>query len=308
MRRIALGALMALFGIVGAAFAAPDRQAFLDLARKGWVYELRTTMIGRDLSIPVRISGKALAGAPICIVGERPTQKSWRVINAFRALMRETSGKTLPVRFAGPTARLCGVGRTVVLRLYSGRPPARALTDDLYWLNEVYALGLPANRQYAANSPAMAQTFFGRRGQATHLMVKQADRDDVTPTEEAFYRSILIEELFQSFSFGMDILHFDRSAAFLSKLEEFPTDLRRVPWESPIFMERLLRSNPRGLCEFDIFMLYAVAEAPFDETNDPAFIDFIDSQFDALMTEAAATSLDPAFAEIVDPGCTVDLD
>ena len=283
--------------------AAAGRAEVLALAKKGWVYQLRTTMIGRDMSIPVRINGRFLAGASICLVGERPHPETQEVLDQFRALLASVHGKSVPMRYAGPTARLCGAGRTVVVRLYSGRPPNSALTDDLFWLSESYQLGLPPDRVYRAASPAMAQTFFGRLGAGTHVMVKQADHVDLTLLEQAFYRSILIEELFQTFTFGMDILHFDAYGAFTSKLQELPYDLRRLPWDSEPFMRHLLRSNPSGLCQFDLFMLHAVARAPVERTNSDAFLAYIDAQYDDLESLTAATLADPRFATLIDPGC-----
>lgn len=279
------------------------RAEVMALARKGWVYELRTTMIGRDMSIPVRIHGRDLAGASICVVGEEPRAQTRATLTAFRALLAEAYGKVVPMRFAGPTARLCGSGRTVVLRLFSGRPPNSALTDDLFWLNEVYQLGLPTNRVYQAGTPAMAQTFFGRLGAGTHVMVKQAETDQVSPLETAFYRSILIEELFQTFTFGMDILHFDAATAFRSKLEELPYDLRRFSWESETYMERMLSSNPKGLCQFDVFMLHAVAGAPVEQTTSEDFLHFIDGHYDTLTGLTEATVSDAQFAGLFDPDC-----
>ncbi|ETX28671.1 hypothetical protein [Roseivivax isoporae] len=296
-----LGMLAAL--VVAALPARADRAAYLDLARKGWVYELRTTMVGRDMTIPVRIHGRSLAGAALCIVGEAPHPGAQEVLDAFADLMRTVHGKPLPMRYAGSSARRCGTGRTVVLRLYSGRPPNLALTDDLAWMNKTLALGLPPGRSYMATSPAMAQTFFGRRGAGTHLMVKQPGPGRLTDLERAFYRSILIEELFQSFTFGMDILHFDSDAPYLSKLEEFPVNLMNLPWDSAAFMEGLLGSNPTGLCEFDILMLHAVATAPMERTNDAAFLDYVDDHYDAFLQQARSTLADLRFDAITDPDC-----
>ncbi|WP_299964110.1 hypothetical protein [uncultured Roseobacter sp.] len=283
--------------------ALADRTAYLDLARKGWNYQLRTTMIGRDLSIPVHINGRDLAGASLCLVGERPHANSLEVINAFRDLAAHVFGKPVTMRYAGGEAALCGSGRTVVLRLYSGHPPNQALSADLSWMNGIYDLGLPARRFFVATSPAMAQTFFGRRGQGTHIMVKQPRPGQVGGLERSFYRSILVEELFQSFTFGMDILLFDRAAAFQSKLQERPMVLDRLPWESRDFMRALLRSNPAGLCAFDLFMMHAVAEAPVDQTVEPAFIEYIDREYDALLRRAEETMADGRFAPLVAPGC-----
>ncbi|WP_417723208.1 hypothetical protein [Salipiger sp.] len=294
----AVAAILALSGPLAA-----DKASYLTLAERGWSYELRTTMLARDPGIPVHINGRDFSGASICLVGDPPDKSTLRTLDTFRALAREIFGKPLPMRYAGPEARQCGLGRTVVLRLYSGAPPNRALTDDLLWMNDVHDLGLPPRRRYAAPSPALAQTFFGRRGAGTHIMVQQAGTDARDPEARAFFNSILIEELFQSFTFGMDILHLDRDTAYASKLEEFPVDLRHLPWDSPAYMRGLLSSNPRGLCEFDVLMLHAVATAPVDQTNDPAFIAYIDSAFDTLMMATRRTMGDGRFAPILDPEC-----
>lgn len=300
LRRLAL---FILGFVVLCAPVAADRASYIALAKRGWSYELRTTMIGRDLSIPVHINGRDLAGASLCIVGERPRETSLEVINGFRALVQRTYGKPIPMRYAGAEARACGSGRTVILRLYSGFPPNTALSDDLQWMDRIYLLGLPGRRSYAASSPAMAQTFFGRRGQGTHIMVKQPAMSPKSALEAAFYKSILIEELFQSFTFGMDILIFNRSEPFLSKLQETPMNLQRLPWESEAFMRALVGSNPAGLCFFDVFMMHAVAAAPVDQTNDPEFIAYIDAQYDDLLDRTRSTVTDPAFAAILTPEC-----
>lgn len=297
-------ALLCLFiMLVSATQAAADRLAYVELARKGWNYQLRTTMVGRDMTIPVHINGRDLAGASLCLVGERPHPNSLDVINAFRTLAQHVFGKPLPMRYAGSEASACGSGRTVVLRLYSGHPPNQALSDDLRWMNGVYQLGLPNRRFFAATSPAMAQTFFGRRGQGTHIMVKQPRGGAVGALERSFYTSILVEELFQSFTFGMDILLFDRAAVFQSKLQETPLNLERLPWESRGFMRALLRSNPVGLCAFDVFMMHAVAEAPVDQTTEPGFIDYVDQAYEMLAAQAADTMADARFAGLIAPRC-----
>lgn len=298
---IVLGALI-LAGPLGAQ-PNTDKQAFLDLARRGWNYQLRTTMIGRDLSIPVRINGRDLAGAALCLVGDAPHPNSLAVLNAFRALVEHSYGKPMPMRYAGDHARGCGVGHTVILRLYSGYPPNRDLTADLQWMNQQYQLGLPRGRDYAANSPAMAQTFFGRRGQSTHIMVKQPRPITLGRLERAFYKSILIEELFQSFTFGMDVMLFDRRAGFLSKLQETPNNLYRLSWDSRAFMKALVASNPGALCTFDLFMLHAVGRATVDQTVNTQFLDYIDTDYDDLLALAEDTLADPRFAAIVDGSC-----
>ena len=296
-------ALIWILAVGAAGSVAADRAEYLELARRGWSYELRTTMVGRDLSIPVHIHGRDLAGASLCLVGEPPHPASLAIIDTFRALARRTFGKPITMRYAGPSASACGSGRTVILRLYSGHPPNRALSADLHWMSRIYDLGLPPRADFSATSPAMAQTFFGRRGQATHIMVKQPALPQLGALEQTFYKSILIEELFQSFTFGMDILLYDRTAAFHSKLQETPINLRRLSWESRAFMRGLVHSNPTGLCAFDVFMMHAVAETPVDQTIEPGFIDYIEQNYEYLSARAAHTLADPLLAPIFDLDC-----
>lgn len=303
MRRICLALVAACMGL---AAQADERHDYLDMARRGWSYELRSTMVGRDMSIPVRIHGRELAGAALCLVGEEPHPDTRTVLDAFRDLIAGVYGRPVPMRYAGRDARGCGSGRVVMLRLYSGYPPNRALTRDLAWLNTAYDLGLPTGRDYTAVSPAMAQTFFGRRGLATHIMVQQPGPVPPGSLERKFYRSILVEELFQSFTFGMDVLQFDNRAQFLSKLQERPFNPGRLPWASRSFMRAMLGSNPSGLCKFDVFMLHAVAQFPLSETNTPDFIRFIETHFDNLRALSDASFADPRFAAILDPVCRAE--
>lgn len=294
--------LLAVFAAAAPAPAA-DRAAWIELARLGWNYQLREPPAGRDMSIPVVISPKSLVGAALCVVGERPHPATVEVLDGFRALVRHVFGKPLPMRYAGPDAMACGSGRVAVLRLFSGFPPNAALTRDLAWLNGAYQLGLPEGREYATTSPAMAQTFFGRRGQATHIMVKQPRGLKLDRLEAAFFRSILIEELFQAFTFGADILIARRAAAFESKLQEVPVNLSRLPWDSRAFMRALLGVTPGALCPFDVFMLHAVARTTVEQTVEPAFLRDIEANFRDLETLAAATSRDPRFAGLIDLTC-----
>jgi hypothetical protein len=255
------------------------------------------------MSIPVNINGRGFAGASLCIVGEEPHESSRIVLESFRALLLSVYGKPMTMRYAGPDISGCGSGRSVILRLYSGFPPNGALSADLKWMDDLYQLGLRGHGYFAATSPAMAQTFFGRNGQGTHIMVKQPSRPPRDALEAAFYKSILIEELFQSFTFGMDILIFDRHATFMSKLQEIPVNPWRLPWDTPAFMRALVTSNPPGLCAFDIFMLHAVAEAPVTQTTEPRFIEFIEENYAGLFERARSTMADPAFAPILTQDC-----
>ncbi len=289
------------------ATSTPDeRGAFIALAKKGWVYELRTAMWKHDpLVPPIVINGRDLSGASLCVVGEKPHPRTSAVLDTFRALMADVFGKPLPLRYAGPGIAQCGTGRIVYIRLYSDRPPHVDFNTDLRHMDRVYAFGLPKGRDQAVLSPAQAQTFFGRHGRATHVLVKQPAPGRTTPLEDTFYASILIEELYQTFTFGMDILHFDRNETFLSKLEEFPVNLRNLPWGSAGYMEGLLQSNPSGLCRFDVFMLHALAEAPVERTNSDEFLDFISADFDNIEAETTKMMSNPDYAEILDAGCRI---
>lgn len=298
--RIVVAALT-IAGIGQASFA--DKTAYLDLARRGWNYELRSTMLGRDMTIPVQINGRKLAASSLCLVGEPPHPQTRFVLHQFRELVGDVFGKPLPMRYAGAAAQNCGESPAIIIRLYSGYPPNHALSSDLHWMSQKYGLGLSERRSFAATSPAMAQTFFGHLGQGTHIMVKQPGAHPLNPVEKAFYASILVEELFQSFTFGMDILIFDRSATLHSKLQETPLNLQHLPWESQAFMRALLGSNPSRLCAFDVFMLHAVAKAPVYQTTEPEFIEYIDRKYEFLSSLAQSTIQDPRFTTIIDPSC-----
>lgn len=288
-------------GPVGPA-KATEKADYLELAKKGWNYRLRVA-IRKDNSIPVHIHGRDFAGATVCLVGEAPHPNTKAVLEAFLDLLDHTLQQPLQSRVVGAHAKGCGTGKVIILRLYSGYPPNRSFSADLQWINQIYEIGLPKDREYSVTSPAQAQTFFGRKGKGTHIMVKQPALTQLGPLERAFYTSILLEELYQSFTFGMDVLQFDPAAAFLSKLQETHLNLHRLSWDSREFMRALLSSNPTRLCAFDVFMLHAVAQAPVDQTNDPAFIDFIDQHFETLRRLRDVTVQDARFAGILDPDC-----
>ena len=50
-------------------------------------------------------------------------------------------------------------------------------------------------------------------------------------------------------------------------------------------------------------MLHAVALSPADQTTQPVFIDFIDSQFDHLLALTSETMADPRLELIIDRTC-----
>lgn len=296
-------ALLASLLVYPLVVAASNKPLYLELARRGWTYDLRTPPTVGHADIPTEINGRRFSGAYLCIIGERPHPATRKTIDAFRKLMRDVYGRPLLLRYAGRDAGGCGTGRVVILRLYSGYPPNREFAADLRWMDRQYSLDLPLRHGIAVTTPAMAQTFFGRRGQGTHILVQQPGAQQVGPLERTFFRSILVEELYQSFTFGMDILLFDRSQPFLSKLQETPINLTRLPWASSAFMKALVQSNPYALCAFDVFMLHAVAHSPVGQTNESAFIDYIEADFDVLTDLANDTLRDPAVAPILDPGC-----
>ena len=281
-----------------------ERDAWMALARKGWVYELRSAMYRPDPDRPaVRINGRHLAGAEICVVGAPPHPATRAVLAAFRALVGDVFGTPMSLRLGGEALDGCGDARAVYLRLFSGGLPVREQARDIAWLDAAFELGIAPGRAPPALSPAQAQTYFGRRGSATYLLVRQPASPEPEPLDLRFHASILIEELFQSFTFGMDILHFDREAPLLSKLEELPVNLRSLGWDTPAYMEGLLASNPSGLCRFDVFMLHALAAAPVEETNSEAFLAFIEADFDDLVARTEATLADPRHVLLLDPVC-----
>jgi hypothetical protein len=275
---------------------------WLDMARRGWSYELRETMVGRDLSIPVQISGRALARSDICVVGEAPRPETRAILDAFTALLGHVHAHT-PRLIAADGAQDCPETAQVLLRLRSGTGPETGITRDIAWMEARFALGLPPRHDWTATAPAMVQTFFGRRGAVTHILVEQAAGAG-NATDARYFRSILIEEMFQAFTFGMDILHLDARTPYLSKLEERPLRMVRRPLPgTPEYRRALLASNPPALCPFDILMLHAVAEAPVTETNGPDFVAFIKAEFADLRARAEATMQDARFAPLLDPAC-----
>lgn len=309
MRRVGLhkvsrlSLLIPMLLLWGGFVAADNTARYLEIAQRGWNYELRTTMIGRDVSIPVHINGQNLAGAALCVVGDPPHALTAVTLDRFTALLEHTFGQPVPWDYVGPSIAKCGIGQTVILRFYSGFPPNRDLTQDVAWLNRAYDLGLPIGRSYAVSSPAMGQTFFGRAGQGTHIMVSQPTAWRPNPTEQAFYTSILLEELFQTFTFGMDVLLFEPEERLLSKLQERPVNLNRLSWNSLDFMRAMLGATPHGLCVFDVLMLHAVARTTVDQTTEPAFLAFVTAEFETLADLANQTVQDPRFAPVLDAAC-----
>ncbi|QHQ36516.1 hypothetical protein [Algicella marina] len=287
----------------GAAAAEPDKEAFLSLAQKGWVYELRSSVLRRDASMPpVRLDSKKIAQGSVCLIGEKPHNETRATLATFDRLLRNIFNRSEGFLSSGADASACGPAQTYI-RLYSGRPPFIAYNRDLRWIDETFDIGLPKDRDHRIFSPAQAITYFGRKGTAVYLLVKQPRGPEPSELERRFYRSILTEELFQAFSFGVDILVFEPTGPFLSKIQETPVNLRHMNWNDPRYMEGMLSSNPGGLCEFDLFMLHALARTRLTSSNSPAFLQYISDRFTDLEEMAHRTLADGIADEIVDPEC-----
>ncbi len=284
--------------------ALPSRDAFLSIAKKGWVYEFRSSVLRRQAGFPpIRLNSKEIVFGSVCLIGDRPHALTKAVIETFDRLLADVFGRIGKLSYGGSDIASCGPLQRTYIRIYGGAAPEAAFNDDLRQLNDKYQLGLSSDRWQRVRSPAQANAFFGRKGTAVHILVKQPKAADPTPLEKAFYTSILIEELFQAFTYGMDIPAFDRKENLLSKLQERPVNLRYLAWDSEAFMRGLVESNPKGLCSFDVFMLHALANSVEDTANSSEFLVYIRSEFDDLLRLARTTLDKPDYAEILDPGC-----
>lgn len=244
-----------------------------------------------------------MATGTVCLIGDPPHPTTREVLKSFSKLLHDVFGRELGFEMAGRDVSSCRLPARTYVRLYNSAPPHWAYNQDLRVLDRAYGIGLPKDRDQVVMSPGQASVYFGKRGTAAHLLIKQSAKRSETKLEHDFYATILIEELFQTFSFGQDILKFDRKAPFVSKLQEHPVNLRYLPWESEGFMRGLLESNPRGLCAFDIFMLHALAETQLVSVNSPEFLNFIERHFEQLLQQTAATLNDPGFRPILDRNC-----
>ncbi|MEP2028251.1 MAG: hypothetical protein ABJI96_06040 [Paracoccaceae bacterium] len=284
----------------------PTREMYLDLARQGWVYEFGSSLKRRDPTLPpVHFDAKRTSTGSVCIIGAPAHKLSRAVLGQFESLLVDIFERKIPLHFADRQITDCPPAQRVYLRLYSGRVYDGVLNADLRALDQMFDLGLPTSRPERINSPAQGFSFFGRNGNVAHLMVRQPDSQDPSRLERDFYRSILIEELFHVFSFGLDIPKISRETPFLSKLQEHPVYLKGLDWTSPDFMRRLLASNPGGLCAFDVFMLHALAQMPLDSSNSEAFLVHIKDQFDLLLQRTRGTLADPAFDLLLERACLI---
>lgn len=291
--------LAILMGTAGQ--AETTRDDLIELARAGWSYELRTTMRrpGSAGDLP-DLHARRMVGAHLCLLGEAPSPRTQATLTAFRTLLTRIFGNAPQISRAGQ-ATDCPAA-TMFLRLYSTRDPTQALNADIRTLNARFDIGLSRSTQLPT-SPGQAQTFFGRRGMVTHLLVMQDGPDGVPAAHTAFYRSLLIEELYQSLTFGMDVLHLDTATPLLSKLEEVPVRAAFLPWRSEEFIAEMARGGTRGLCGFDVLMLVALAESDLTRSNGPAFIAEVSARFARYRARALTVMDDPTLTALFDPAC-----
>ncbi len=304
MTRILTTLIVLLMAMPVAAAQFPTREEFLNLARQGWVFEMRSNVRRRDHTMPaVRTNSRAMVAGSICLYGEPVHPHLMDVFTTFRNLINAVYGQVGTLQFGQKEAPSCAGTPRIFVRFYSGRPPHRAFNADLRHVDEVYDIDLPQDRDQPILGPAQAATFFGREGTASHLLINQPGDAPLTQLQRQYYRTLLIEELFHAFTFGMDILKFDRKTAFRSKLQEHPVNLRYLAWDSPKFMRGLLASNPKGLCAFDIFMMHALANTALDSVNTQEFLRFISAHFDRLEGLTRATLADARFNLLMDNRC-----
>ncbi|PUB19424.1 hypothetical protein [Yoonia sediminilitoris] len=284
--------------------SGPTRADYLTLARSGWVFDLHSARSRRDVDLPpVRFDSLEVAKGEICLFGDPPHALARQVVVRFTTLLREVFDRRIAVTFAGREIANCPEQQRVYIRLYSGRPPSSLFNADIRKLNQTYDIRLPNGWREPIRSPAQTVGYFGRNGAVAHLLINQPPLRDLTPLEQDYYKSILVEEMFQAVSFGADILKFDRQTPFYSKLQEVPVNLRYVPWQSEQFMSGLLGSNPSGLCGFDIFMLHALAAAHLETVNSIALLEYIDQNFDDLRDLSRQTMTRPDLHMLFDDTC-----
>lgn len=302
-----LGALIWLVASVQAFSAettVPTRSQYLAVAKQGWVFDFRSSLMRRDADLPpVRFDGREPSLGPVCVFGDAAHPASRAVLVQFERLLQQAFARQAPISFVDGGIAECPPQQRVYLHLYDIQAGYGALDFDLRYLDRQFDFDLSKTRRETIRSPAQGLGFFGREGNVAHLMIRQSEHETPSALERDFYRSILVEELFQVFSFGVDILKFDRDTPFLSKLQEHPAHLMRRDWNSADYMRRLLDSNPRGLCAFDVFMLHAIAGMPVDSTNSQAFLAHLNAQFDILVDRTRATLADPELALLFDQTC-----
>lgn len=282
-----------------------QRDDFLAVAKKGWVFELRTNVRRRNPNLPeIRINSRDIADGSVCLIGEPMHPQTKFVISSFQALLRDVFDRDSQFEQGGKNIQSCHSNTRTFIRFYSRLAPVRDYNLDLQALDRVHQIGLPHDRLQPITSPAQASTYFGKRGARVHVIVMQPSTSDLSELQRDYFASILVEELFQAFTFGIDILKFDRDAPFLSKLQEHPENLSALAWGSVEFMKRLLSSNPNGLCAFDIFMLHALAQTTLENVNTEMFLAFVEQEFNGLLGLAKATLSKAEYANILDKNCS----
>lgn len=285
--------------------AGPSRSDYMTLARTGWVYDIHSSRMRRDPDFPpVHFNSTEVALGAVCLFGDPPHALPLQIIEDFTALLHDVYGRSLNVRFAGANISDCPPRPRVFIRLYTGAPPMARFNADLRHMDREFDIRFPPNWSEPVTSPGQANGFFGRGGAVAHLLISQPPGGEMSALQRQYYTSLLIEELFQVVSFGADILKFDRETPFYSKLQEYPVNLRYLPWHSDRFMAGLLASNPHGLCGFDIFMLHALAGARLQTTNSLELLNFIETHFDGLRGRTAMTLADRRFASMLDARCS----
>ncbi|MEO1140666.1 MAG: hypothetical protein AAFW87_14565 [Pseudomonadota bacterium] len=282
----------------------PAPADLLKLVKRGWVYEIHTSRVRRPPDLPeVEFNSPEVALGPVCVIGDAPHPQTRTVIDRFVELLAEIYGRQVPVSYQGGNIGDCkGLHRTYI-RLYSGRPPYGRFNADIRELDKAFDIRFPKNWREPILSPAQTNGFFGRNGATAHLLISQPSVAAPTKLQLAFHSSILIEELFQAVTFGADILKFERGTPFYSKLQEFPSNLRYLSWQSDAFMTGILRSNPNGLCGFDVLMLHTLAGANLRNSNTPELLTYLKAELDALLAKTEATMDDDRFAGMLDKGC-----
>lgn len=287
---------------ISATAQSPSRTDILELVQRGWIYEIRTTMRrpGSADLLP-DINPRTLMPSVICIVGEEPNGQSLETLQAVRSLLR-LSFSTAPDLIVKPNTQGCPDETTFVLRLYSGGNPQAGLAADLHELNARFDLRLGRSAQNIA-SPAQAQTFFGRNGTATHLIVAQAGPWPTPDHHHDYYRSILIEELFQALTFGADILYLSTTVKPFSKLHEQPVYVHHLPWRSDAFISGMLDAGPIGLCGSDLVVLAALGQTNLAATSTPDFLGEVRSNLDGLLADARGWQGNSDVTAILDPDC-----
>lgn len=300
-----LAASLALAATLGVSPARADLKAdYLELVERGWNYAFRGSARGHadDLS-PGYVLAGAMAPRAICLIGEAPHPVMAETLAQFRHLLRRIFGTAGPVFPGRRTIGDCEAGETIFIRFYSRPVPNELFNADIDALNDRFDLGLSGRQRLNILSPAQAVTMFGRAGQITHLSLLEPVFLRISELERDFYRSMLIEELYQSYSFGIDVFKTEHDGPLLSKLQETPVNLRLLEWTSAEYMAGLLQSNPRGLCHFDAMMLHALAAYPGNSAANIPLAVFVERDFDALYEDARATAARAEFSELFDPDC-----